>query len=75
MTFANQTISEFLEHVAAATVTPSGGAVAAIGGAAGAALCEMVCIHTIGKDGYAHVEQELTEMCNELGTYRQHLSN
>jgi formiminotetrahydrofolate cyclodeaminase len=73
MTFANQTISEFLEHVASATVTPSGGAVAAIGGAAGAALCEMVCIHTIGKDGYAHVEQELTELRNELGTHRHHL--
>lgn len=47
MNFADQTISEFLEDVAATTVTPSGGAVAAIGGAFGAALCEMVCIHTI----------------------------
>lgn len=73
MTFANQTINEFLERVASAAVTPSGGAVAATGGATGAALCEMVCIHTIGKDGYADVEQNLTRVRDELGTHRARL--
>ncbi|MFC7209123.1 cyclodeaminase/cyclohydrolase family protein [Natronoarchaeum sp. GCM10025321] len=47
MTFADQTIGEFLEAIASEQVTPSGGAVAGVGGAMGAALCEMVCIHTI----------------------------
>ncbi|WP_280537774.1 cyclodeaminase/cyclohydrolase family protein [Halopenitus sp. POP-27] len=47
MTIADQPIGAFLSDVASARVTPSGGAVAAIGGAMGAALCGMVCIHTI----------------------------
>ena len=50
MSFAERTIDEFLDDVAASAVTPSGGAVAAVGGAFGAALCEMVCIHTIERD-------------------------
>lgn len=73
VTFANQTISEFLGNVAASTVTPSGGAVAAIGGASGAALCEMVCIHTIEKDSYADVRTELTGIRDELGNRRDRL--
>ena len=73
MTFANQTISEFLENVASTTVTLSGGAVAAIDGATGAALCEMVCIHTIGKEGYADTERELTTVRDELNEHRRRL--
>lgn len=73
MTFANQTIGEFLENVAASAVTPSGGAVAAIGGASGTALCEMVCIHTIEKDEYADVRTELTGIRDELGNRRGRL--
>lgn len=72
-TFADRTIDDFLENVASATVTPSGGAVAAIGGAAGAALCEMACIHTVGKDGYAEVEREIAGVRNELGANRVRL--
>lgn len=73
MTFANQTLNEFFENVAARTVTPSGGAVAAVGGASGAALCEMVCIHTIEKDDYADVRTEFTAIRNELETRRVRL--
>lgn len=73
MNFANQTIDEFLGNVAASTVTPSGGPVAAIGGASGAALCEMVCIHTIGKDDYADVRTELIDIRDELGNHRDRL--
>jgi len=47
VTVADLTIGEFLDGVASREVTPSGGAVAAVGGAAGAALCEMTCIHTL----------------------------
>lgn len=70
MTFADQTINGFLENVAASAVTPSGGAVAAVSGAFGAALCEMVCIHTIEKDGYIDVRSELTEIRDDLETRR-----
>lgn len=44
---AGLTVGELLAGVASREVTPSGGAVAAVGGAAGAALCEMTCIHTL----------------------------
>lgn len=73
MTFADQTINQFLEDVAADAVTPSGGAVAAIGGASGAALCEMVCIHTIEKDDYTDVQAELTDIRDEFGARRVRL--
>ena len=73
MTFANQTIDEFLKSVASDSVTPSGGAVAAIGGATGAALCEMVCIHTLGRNIDPDVEQEVTRIHNESNGYREQL--
>ena len=44
---ADLTVRELLNGVASREVTPSGGAVAAVGGAAGAALCEMTCVHTL----------------------------
>ena len=46
MTYADQSIQGFLSGVASAQVAPSAGAVAALTGALGAALCEMVCLHT-----------------------------
>jgi formiminotetrahydrofolate cyclodeaminase len=73
MTFADQTVREFIEDVASGTATPGGGSVAAIAGAAGAALCEMVCNLTIGKDDYADVEDELSEIESELSTHRERL--
>ena len=73
MTFANQTIDEFLGNVASDNITPSGGAVAAISGAAGAALCEMVCIHTLRQTADPDVEQELTTIRAESSAYRQRL--
>ncbi|EMA42900.1 formimidoyltetrahydrofolate cyclodeaminase [Halococcus morrhuae DSM 1307] len=72
MAFAEQTIAEFLDDVAARAVTPSGGAVAAVGGAFGAALCEMVCIHTIEKDD-GDVGAGLSTVRTELETRRAHL--
>lgn len=73
MTFADQTISEFLGHVASGTVTPSGGAVAAIGGASGAALCEMMCIHTIELEVYDDIETELSKIRDGLRSCRVRL--
>lgn len=43
---ADRTIDSFLSGVAASAVAPSAGAVAAVTGSMGAALCEMVAIHT-----------------------------
>ena len=40
-------IGEFLDAVASERVAPAGGTAAAITAATGAALCEMVCVHTV----------------------------
>ncbi|KAA9395894.1 formimidoyltetrahydrofolate cyclodeaminase [Haloarcula sp. CBA1130] len=73
MTFADQSIDEFLAAVASGQVTPSGGAVAAIGGAMGAALCEMVCIHTVGPNGSEPAADELREVGDALADCREQL--
>ena len=73
MTVANQTLDEFLASVAAPTVTPSGGAVAAVGGAFGTALCEMACIHTLGKESYADVHIEFGARRDALEGHRTRL--
>ncbi|MDS0222408.1 cyclodeaminase/cyclohydrolase family protein [Haloarcula sp. S1AR25-5A] len=73
MTFANQPIGEFLDDVASGQVTPSGGAVAAVGGAMGAALCEMVCIHTLGSDQSEREAGELREVSDALTDHRERL--
>jgi formiminotetrahydrofolate cyclodeaminase len=46
MTYADTPIGEFLDAVASERAAPAGGTAAAIAGATGAALCEMVCIQT-----------------------------
>ncbi|WP_311173782.1 cyclodeaminase/cyclohydrolase family protein [Halobellus ordinarius] len=42
-----RTIDEYLAAIASEQVAPAGGSAVAIAGAMGAALCEMVCIHTL----------------------------
>lgn len=73
MTVADEPIGAFLSAVASEAVTPSGGSVAAVAGAAGAALCEMACLHTVGKDGYGDVEAELADAGEEFAACRQRL--
>ena len=73
MTTADDAIETVLESVASTAVTPSGGAVTALAGAFGAALGEMVCLHTVGKDGYEDVEDELVEVGDALSTSRRRL--
>jgi len=46
VTYAERSIEGFLSEVASSQVAPSAGAVAALTGALGASLCEMVCLHT-----------------------------
>jgi glutamate formiminotransferase/formiminotetrahydrofolate cyclodeaminase len=53
------TLAPFVEAVAGGTATPGGGAVAALAGALGAALVEMVAHLTVGKKRYAEVEEAM----------------
>lgn len=55
------TIDGFLDVLASDSPTPGGGAVAAIAGATGAALIEMVGRLTVDKDGYEDVRARMRE--------------
>lgn len=68
MTFATHDIEALTDAIASESVTPSGGAVAAIAGALGASLCEMGCLHT-GADADA----DLSETGRALAEHRSRL--
>src|SRR6185369_330341 len=67
----SNSIGNFAELVAAGTPTPGGGSVAAYCGVLAAALGQMVCNLTIGKQKYAEAEPRLIEIRAEL----EHLSS
>jgi glutamate formiminotransferase/formiminotetrahydrofolate cyclodeaminase len=58
---ASTTIGAFVDALASDAATPGGGAVAALAGAAGAALISMVCRLTIGRRGFEDVERAMRE--------------
>jgi formiminotetrahydrofolate cyclodeaminase len=64
------TIDRFLETLASEAATPGGGAVAALCGAAGAALISMVCRLTIGREAYEDLEQKMREYLDEAEAAR-----
>ena len=47
MRYDDTPVSEFLDAIASGRAEPAGGTAAAFAGATGAALCEMVCVHTV----------------------------
>jgi glutamate formiminotransferase/formiminotetrahydrofolate cyclodeaminase len=57
-----ESLGGFVASVAAPTPAPGGGTVAALAGALGAALAQMVAGLTIGKKKYAAVESEMKEI-------------
>jgi len=73
MSYEHRTLDAFLSAVASETVAPAGGTSAAVVGAIGASLCEMTCLHTVGKDGDGDVAAELEEVADELATLRTRL--
>lgn len=60
MTDDDAPIGEFLDAIASDRVAPAGGTAAAVTGATGAALCEMVCVHTTAAmaDGRSGVRED-----------------
>ncbi len=63
----------FTRAVAADTVTPGGGAVAAAAGALAAALAEMVSRLTVGKKKYADVAARMSAVADEAASLRTEL--
>ena len=57
--FGSMTVEGFLETMGSGDPTPGGGAAAAVAGAAGAALIAMVGRLTLGKPGFADLEERM----------------
>ncbi len=64
---------DFIERVASKEAVPGGGSVAALVGALGAALGNMVASLTVGKKKYAAVEEEMQEMIEEIRSIQANL--
>jgi formiminotetrahydrofolate cyclodeaminase len=70
----DRTVAQFLDELASSSPAPGGGSVAALAGAAGAALTSMVCNLTIGKKKYADVQAELTAVLQQTELLRKELT-
>lgn len=57
-----RSVAEYADRLAAGTPTPGGGSAAALSGCFAAALVQMVCDLTIGKEGYRQHEELLRPM-------------
>lgn len=64
----------FLDAVAADTPTPGGGSVAALSGALGAALTQMVAGVTVGRKKYADVDEEARQILQDAARLQQQLT-
>ncbi|MFW5903367.1 MAG: cyclodeaminase/cyclohydrolase family protein [Halolamina sp.] len=73
MSYADMTVREFVEELSTDSATPGGGSAAAIAGAMGAALGEMVCNLTIDKEGFEDVEDEMEAARDALEGRRERL--
>lgn len=71
--FTDSTCTDFIVEVASKAPVPGGGSVAALVGALGAALGNMVASLTVGKKKYAAVEEEMQEMIVEIREIQKHL--
>lgn len=71
---ADFTPYEFIEATAAAQPTPGGGSVAAVAGALGAALTQMVAGLTVGRKKYADVDEQAQEILAKAEKLRGELS-
>ena len=70
MDMTQKSCREFMEKLASGDPTPGGGGAAALVGAAGVALGQMVTNLTIGRKKYAEVEEEMLAIRAELDALR-----
>ncbi len=73
MTFASMPLEQFIDDLASGSPTPGGGSAAAVSGATAAALAEMVCNLTIGKERYADVDAVMRKHREQLAGLRETL--
>jgi len=70
----DKSITSFLTELASSAPAPGGGSVAALSGALGAALISMVSNLTIGKEKYAAVQDEISELLDKSERLRLSLA-
>lgn len=73
MEMMERTCGQFLAELASKAPTPGGGGTAALVGAAGVALCNMVGNLTTGKKKYAAVEEKIQALNAKAETLRKEL--
>ena len=73
MSYIDKSCSEFAEILAAGTPVPGGGSAAALAGAVGTALGNMVGSLTTGKKKYAHVEDHMYALMEKAAELRVQL--
>jgi glutamate formiminotransferase/formiminotetrahydrofolate cyclodeaminase len=73
MTDSDRTLTDWLAALAAPTPSPAGGSAAAIAGALGAALVEMVAGLTGNREKYANVHAEASSAAEHAGRLRDRL--
>jgi formiminotetrahydrofolate cyclodeaminase len=66
----DETLASWLDALASQSATPGGGAAAALLVGTGAALVEMACGLTIGREKFKHVEALMIAARSEAGTLR-----
>ncbi len=71
MQYAGESLTKFLDDLAAKQETPGGGSAAAVAGALAAGLGSMVCQYTVGKKKYADVEDRIREILQRCDNARK----
>jgi len=72
--YINESLKKYIDDLAAKLPAPGGGSAAALSGALGIALLEMVCNFTIGKEKYKAVEQDVHAHLDSLKKIREEFS-
>ena len=62
------TVDDFIGQLASASPTPGGGSASALAGAMAAAMVEMVCNLTVGREKFRDVEEEMRLLGSDVSS-------
>jgi formiminotetrahydrofolate cyclodeaminase len=73
MAFNKTTVEDFVTQLASANPTPGGGSASALAGAMAAAMVEMACNLTVGREKFRDVEEELQTILKRAKELRERM--
>lgn len=73
MALTKLTVEDFIEQLASPNPTPGGGSASALAGAMAAAMVEMACNLTVGREKFRDVEEELKVVLARAGELREQM--